>query len=81
MSGTSGEVVGEGTIAAFKEHLDGYPRMEGIRTLSAYGFSLVRAAWSVQPWRAEGPVPVLYWSLSVWVSSGCSHSPKDVQVR
>ena len=57
-----GEVVEVDTMVTFKGCLDKYINRMGIE---GYGpqkdrrFEFRRAAWSVQAWRAEWPVPVL----------------------
>ena len=57
-----GEVVEVDAIVTFKGCLGNYMnRMgrEGYGPRKGRGFWLSPAAWSVQAWRAEGPVPVL----------------------
>ena len=57
-----GEVVEADTVVTFKGHLDKYMNemgIEGYGPRKRRGFLLSQAAWSVQAWRAEGPVPVL----------------------
>ena len=61
-----GEVVEADTIVTFKGHLDKYMNrmgIEGYGPRKSRGFLFRQAAWSMQVWRAEGPVPVLYCSL------------------
>jgi len=56
------EVVEADAIETFKGRLDKYMKrmgVEGYGPRKGKGFYFRRAAWSVQAWRAEGPVAVL----------------------
>ena len=57
-----GEVVEADTIVSFKGRLDKCMNrmgIEGYGPRKGRGFQFSQAAWSVQAWRTEVPVPVL----------------------